>query len=241
MPENPHPSYDQYLSLHLSQSYAAYSKMAALRVAYHRANLLPQLVQQLDAPLLEIGPGFGELLQALLSHGFTAIQAVDISSEVVHHIQKHFPSVTCQKIDNLLTYLNTTPATFQNILMVDVIEHIPKDDLLALLVSARKALSPGGRMIVQTVNMGSPMANNVLYYDLTHTWGYTEMSIRDAFTLAGFSKVEVLGYRFPAGFVGAVRSLLRYIAQRMFWSIAFANGMARMRIMDPALVVVATN
>jgi len=238
-----HPSnrdYEQYLSVHLRNVYAPDSGMSKLRKAYHVANIVPRLRKAPESPILEVGPGFGEMLGVLVESEYRQLHAVDISPEVVQHIQGKYPSVVCRHIDDLQKYLLSRPGYYHNILMIDVIEHLPKDQVVPVLRSARLGLVPGGRLIVQTVNMGSPMAGNVLFSDFTHVWGYTELSLKEVLVLAGFSTVEVFGYRFPHGFVGAVRGVIRKLSQFLCWLHACANGMLRLSTMDPALVVVAS-
>ena len=56
---------------------------------YRQLSVLPSTIEGRD--ILEIGPGFGELIELLQQASTKKIVAADISGEVIGHIQNMFP------------------------------------------------------------------------------------------------------------------------------------------------------
>jgi hypothetical protein len=76
--------------------------------------------------------------------------------------------------------------------MNDLIEHIPKDNILPLLELIRKKLKTKGKLIVKTINCANPITgSSSRYLDFTHTTGFTEESLSQALNMAGFEKVTI--------------------------------------------------
>ncbi len=189
--------YDRYYSTHFAQ--VANHVASRRRLQSIRANYSRRLPVSLDAPILEVGPGGGEFLQfAIDERGYRCVEAVDLSGEVVEHLAARFPSV--QRIDDASGFLATRPGAFQAILMMHVVEHVPKGALIDLLAAARAALAPGGTLIVEVPTMANPLVGlNFRYADFTHETGFTESSLRQVLRLAGFETVRVEPCRIPGG------------------------------------------
>ncbi|MBI3566046.1 MAG: methyltransferase domain-containing protein, partial [Elusimicrobia bacterium] len=98
------------------------------------------------------------------------------------------------------------------VVAVDVLEHLRKDEVLAFLDAAFKALRPGGVLLLQTANAESPFAARMLALDFTHETAFTRHSLRQVLGVAGFADAEFreLG---PTG--NGPRALLR----KALWSL----------------------
>lgn len=181
---------------HLAKVQGAYGEN------YQRAR--PELVAELGQALpfdrnqvvLEIGIGFGYLTQYLIELGFERVVAVDRCGEFVDHAKSLFGArlegaFWCDGED----FLARNKARFDVIVLYDVIEHIERDRMKDFLSSLRGALKEGGKAIVRTPNMAVPLASFSRYIDFTHRVGFTEFSLSQAATEAGFGSVRLLKKR----------------------------------------------
>jgi len=78
-------------------------------------------------------------------------------------------------------------------LMTHVLEHIPKDRIVAALSSIRTSiLAPDGALIVAVPNASSPTHCYWRYEDWTHTCLFTSGSLLYVLRAAGFSNVQII-------------------------------------------------
>lgn len=152
-----------------------------------------------NAPILEIGPGFGEFMELLVADlGYRNVRGVDLSPEVAGYCNQLFPgSVTV--VEDTVTYLATCNAQFSCIVMFHVIEHVPKSQAVPFLNAVRKALAPGGVLLLETPNMANPFLGlSLRYADFTHEVGYTESSMHYVLQAAGFRDITIFEATLPA-------------------------------------------
>jgi SAM-dependent methyltransferase len=174
-----------------------------------------------DAELLEIGPGYGQWLEALRKDlGFGRTIAVDISGEVVTFCNRIQPGSTTQ-VEDTPGFLTQQPGRFARVFAFHVLEHIPRGELPRFVRAMWTALEPGGLCVVEVPNMANGMSGTYLRYaDLTHETGFAETSLRQALEAAGFEDVrcfeERVAVRLPqdllaVAFRGAMRAAQRMV------------------------------
>jgi len=102
-----------------------------------------------DAPVLDLGCGRGEWLALLGKRGLVAI-GVDSNPRMAEEAARQGLHV----IDSdLLLFLEAAaPASLGAVTAFQVAEHLDTESLLRLLASARRALRPGGVLILETPN-----------------------------------------------------------------------------------------
>jgi 2-polyprenyl-3-methyl-5-hydroxy-6-metoxy-1,4-benzoquinol methylase len=166
-------------------------KWNATSARYHHGSHFPV---DRSAAILEIGPGFGNLMSLLQKQaGYQNVRGVDVSPEVVNYCNHSHPGSTDLAADTT-KYLHDHVEAFDLVLMLHVLEHVPKDTTLAFLQAIRSALRPGGKLIVEVPNAAHPIVGaRTLYSDFTHTVGYSEQSFSYVLRSTGFSQVEVYG------------------------------------------------
>lgn len=185
--------------------------------------------------ILDIGPGKGEMLTCLSGLGYANLQAVDISASVVHYIKElGFNGFLANDLPNFLK-----GQKYALITMCDVVEHIPKNQVIEILTAVRKALTEDGILIVQVPNMQSITANIFLYDDFTHETGYTERSLAQLLKLAGFSSVECRGFDFLDN---SLKSKVQSVMQKCLWFFVRTarkiNGTMPHRLLQPVFFAV---
>ena len=233
-------SFDDYLSRHYDHlgdqaRYRAGRKRQLLKT--YRAVLPPDH----DVEMLEIGPGYGHLLELIRELGYARAIAVDVSREVVEFCNGVLPGSTTLVTDTV-AYLAGNRARFERIFAMHVLEHLPKSEGLELARAIAAALKPGGRFVVEVPNMANLLTGSYLRdADFTHACGYSEMSLRQLLESAGFVNVECFEERLPvdgpkrllaAAFRGGAR-----LAQRLVYK---AYELPVPKVLSPALCATAT-
>lgn len=174
------------------------------------------------APILDAGCGGGELLDFLRSRGFSALDGFDYSGENVEVCrQAGFPFV--RQADLLKPEGWGDVKSKSLILLMDVLEHLPKEDALRVLVALRERLrADGGSLVLRTPNMGSLFASWLLHSDLSHSWGCTETSLRELLILAGFDaqSIEIVPAWDAATATGRLRELVLRVMHRLVFMTA---------------------
>ena len=141
-----------------------------------------------DAAILEVGCGFGLMLNYLKEAGFTNLSGIDISADQVAEAQtRGFNAVEA----DALAYLREHQSSYDVIVAMDIIEHFHKDELFELIELIHGALKPGGLFIIQTPNGEGLLPNYVIYGDLTHFTILSPLSMRHLLTVKGFTEIKM--------------------------------------------------
>jgi glycosyltransferase involved in cell wall biosynthesis/SAM-dependent methyltransferase len=117
------------------------------------------------APVLDVGCGRGELLQLLDEAGVEA-RGIDIDPGMVE--RSRAKGLRVEQAD-AVSYLNELPeGSLGAVIAVQVIEHLSYQDLQRLFKLSRRALVPGGLLVVETINPHSLPAFKTFWVDPTH-------------------------------------------------------------------------
>lgn len=155
---------------------------------YFAKNYAIHLPQDKDAYILDVGCGNGLFLRFLKSLGYTNIFGIDLSNENVSFCNEIWLNVVLADVQE---FLSDKDNYYDVIIMNDIVEHFPKQDLLRILEQSRLSLKDRGNVFIKTMNMSNPIAVNTLFCDFTHHWGYTEKSIKQVASLTWFSNCHV--------------------------------------------------
>jgi 2-polyprenyl-3-methyl-5-hydroxy-6-metoxy-1,4-benzoquinol methylase len=129
---------------------------------WERGELYPpakRLLRRLNfenARVLDIGPGRGEAMRYCLQQGAAHVAGIDFAAPAIEIARQTLQSFSAERHtlvhDDVLPHLQRTrgEATFRHILMLDVIEHIPRKEVDALLPLLFERLEPGGALVVHT-------------------------------------------------------------------------------------------
>jgi 2-polyprenyl-3-methyl-5-hydroxy-6-metoxy-1,4-benzoquinol methylase len=147
----------------------------------------PWLPLQKDARILDLGCGLGHQLFELWCAGYRNLEGIDLSEGQAATAAKSAGKRVRIRQAEGAEYLAGRQNMYDLIVMMDMIEHIPETEALPLLRRVHEALVPGGRVVVRTGNMATLTASFIRYIDLTHTTGFTEISLAELLTQAGFN------------------------------------------------------
>lgn len=151
--------------------------------------LAPHLPPNLNAPIVDIGCGFGFQLRALRELGYTNIQGVEISPQQAEHCRRS--GLTVHLVEDSSEWLSRHPSTFAFALLFDLIEHVPNNSQIDFLHAVYTSLKPNGRLILTTPNANSPIAARWRYIDHTHHTSFTEHSLNYILANAGFTNIQI--------------------------------------------------
>lgn len=181
---------------------------------YHNYTLPAYFSQVLpsdrNAVILDIGCGFGQMLNSLRSLGYSSLSGVDVSQPAVDYCVTSGLNVAL--IEDLDSFCDLATERFDFIIMNHVVEHLCKSQIIGLLSKIRvKLLKQGGRIFVTTPNAQSPTGCYWAYEDFTHSTIFTAGSLSFVLRSAGFEKVSLIDPLGIAGshiFIRTIRSIL---------------------------------
>ena len=166
------------------------------RIAHYRRILTPHLPEKKDAQFLDVGCGMGFAMHALLDMGYTEVTGVDCDETQFMFCKNGGLNVTLSK--DTVGFLETRTSTYECVLCLDVIEHIPVGAQLSFVAAVLSSLQPGGKLICTVPNANSAVAARWRYNDWTHTSSFTEHSLDFLLFNAGFRKIQIVGYELAA-------------------------------------------
>jgi 2-polyprenyl-3-methyl-5-hydroxy-6-metoxy-1,4-benzoquinol methylase len=204
-------NFDSYLTEHLSHTIDPKSRVK--KKQWIERNYLSVLPQNLDARILEVGPGHGELLEFLIQDmQYKNVIGVDISGEVVEYCNDLIPGSTLM-VDENYQYFNDRLSYFDCIVMLHVLEHVPKHRIVDFLAAIHNSLKPGGFLIIEVPNMANLLVGlNFRYADFTHEVGFTDASLKYVLRRAGFSEIAVSPVSVP---IGSIARRVQYLLQNV--------------------------
>ncbi len=146
----------------------------------------PWLPENKAARILDFGCGWGHQLLSLWCAGYRNLEGVDMSPEqatLARRLAGGRVPITCM---DGREYLSGKDACYDVILAYDVIEHFPVAESLDLLEQLRRALVPGGTIVIRVPNANELCSARSLYIDATHVMLFTEFSLMQLLDEAGF-------------------------------------------------------
>jgi SAM-dependent methyltransferase len=196
------------------------------------------LPENRDSSFLDVGPGRGELVSLLRRRGYRRVEAVDISPEVARTVGAL--GVDTHATSDLGAFLGPRTERYDLITMFYVLEHIPPEQGLGVVQALRTCLRSGGLLLLLVNNAANPFDAQYRYIDLSHTTSYTEYSLAQLFSAAGWQRFSILPFeRSPHCTVRAARALFRGVFYPLLRALARAEGMPPHRVLTPLLLVEA--
>jgi len=152
----------------------------------HRRDIHPLLPWPAAGPAVDLGCGRGELVRLLQADSFDA-EGVDISPEQVALARA--AGVARERQGDFRAVLDTYPAPYASITATDLLEHLPKPEVLQTFDDVAAALEPGGVFVGRVPNAVSPLGGHIRNGDFTHQTWFTTRSIRQLAAAASFDSI----------------------------------------------------
>lgn len=167
-------------------------------------NCLPNNIQ---APILDVGCGVGQFLKFLESKGYQNTEGIELCSQQAEIAKKH---LNCPiHIGEVADFLKEKKGKYQLIALNDVLEHIPKDNMVSFINTLKNGLKDDGTLVVNVPQVAGITTSYNRYNDFTHNIVFTEMSLRQVLRLAGFSKIQFVTEKWP------IKLTLRHLIYRL--------------------------
>jgi SAM-dependent methyltransferase len=160
----------------------------------HQRILGPHLPADRAAPILDVGCGRGYALQDIAALGYTNLQGIDTDANQAAFARD--AGLAVMHVENTEAYLAAKPATYAVILLMDVLEHLPRAAQPGFLRALSRSLRPDGRLICSVPNAGSAISGYWLHNDYTHQWSFTADSLSFLLEESGFARVRCAGVEF---------------------------------------------
>lgn len=142
-----------------------------------------------DQPVLDLGAGRGEWLQLLAEAGLVA-RGVDTNKEFVAICRQE--SLDVEECDAISALESLPTDSLGAITTMHLVEHLPFEDMVALIDGSFRALKPGGMLIIETPNPENlRVATLNFYLDPTHRNPLPPVMMRWLVENRGFQNVEI--------------------------------------------------
>lgn len=149
--------------------------------------LRPWLPANHAANCLDLATGCGEMVYLLEREEYTNTTGVDLCVEELDRARE-FVKGNLRQADILDHLRQTATSSVDFITALNILEHLSKDDLLAVLTEARRVLKPQGTLVALVPNAMSPFGSATRYWDMTHQWAFTPGNFRQLARLTGFDE-----------------------------------------------------
>ena len=148
------------------------------------------------ARILDIGCGDGKFLFFLQQNGHSAIEGVELSSQQAKEAKKYL-KCPIHVVDDTSVFLQEHISTYRMIAMNDILEHIPKREILNFLRAVLGALRPEGNVVINVPQVSGFTSLFGRYRDFTHETIFTELSLKQVLSLAGYSNIRFIRQKWP--------------------------------------------
>ncbi len=190
--------------------------------AYYRANYLAHLPEDRTARILVVSCGPGYLVDLLAATGYHNVLGIDSDPAKVEYAKRR--GLNCE-VAEVFPYLAVhQTAEYDCIIPEQELNHLTIDETIAFLDLCRRALRPGGTVIVYAMNGANPLVGSEnLAHNIDHFYNVTEYSLGQLLQLGGFHKIRPFGLKLyvfwknPLNYVGlAVTSVLEAAMRVIF-------------------------
>jgi len=190
---------------------------------YYEHNYLRFMPADRRARILVVSCGPGYMLEMLRQQGFTRARGIDSSPEKVQMaVNRGLDARTAR----VFAYLSENREPFDAIFAEQEINHLTKREILQFLAACRENLSPGGALIVHSVNGANPLTGSESRAgNFDHYNSFTEHSLKQVFLHAGYVDPEAIPlnlyvfFRNPLNYVAWALVALSFLLFRAYYTL----------------------
>jgi len=149
--------------------------------------------------ICDVACGVGYLEYYLLKRGFTMIDAVDLSGEMVDVAKSSLQQFGLDVAGSVRFYHSDAfeylrrEHGYKAIAAIDFMEHLEKEKVIEFLNICYNAMDTGGFLFARVTNADNPLWGRFFYHDFTHETPFTPDSLWQCLRLGGFEPVKI-GY-----------------------------------------------
>lgn len=138
--------------------------------------------------ILDLACGHGDFIYFLEKFGYYNIKGIDISKEQVSLAQELGIKNIFQ--GNIRDYLANSTENIDCVLLIDILEHLEKQELFDILDLVYLRLKKGGKVIIHVPNGEGIFSTRVIFGDLTHKTAFTSKSMKTLLNTVGFKEIK---------------------------------------------------
>ncbi len=185
--------YDKYItSGYFKQNTDLSDKKIKKEFNFFDRNIFSHLSKNRKSKILEIGFGTGIFLKYLKDNGFSNFEGIEVGKEQFRFVKNNITRKV-HLVGDTLNFLGKKNNFYDAIIMLDVLEHIPKNQIFEFIIKVRSSLKKNGKLILRVPNGSNSFNIDLFYADFTHETIFTEKSIRQIAKTLKFSDVTVFG------------------------------------------------
>ncbi len=222
----------EIFDLYIENSFGE-EKQAEFKFKQFELNYQKYFPSNKNSKILDIGIGRGEMLSCFEKWGYKNYLGIDISPSTIKFCKSI--GLNCELAEDTNLYLRNNKDAFELITLIDVLEHIPREDVVTFLRDINNALKKGGVLIIQVPNLQAPDGQLQMYNDITHMVGYIEHSLQQVLITAGFSKFHFQGFEVITGI--NMKCFINKLLRIIYWkTVRFSrkiNNNINPKILNP--------
>jgi SAM-dependent methyltransferase len=192
--------------------------------AYYKANYLPHLPADRNAKILVVSCGPGYLVDLLAVSGYRNVLGIDSDAAKVDHARRR--GLNCEVAEVFPFLTKHQNGEYDSIIPEQELNHLTIDETISFLDLCRRALKPGGQIIVYAMNGANPLVGSEnLAHNIDHFYNVTEYSLGQLLQLGGFHKVRPFALKLyvfwknPANYVGLAITATMEAAMRIIFKL----------------------
>ncbi len=191
--------------------------------AFYKANYLHRLPEDRGSKMLVVSCGPGYFVEFLRRHGYQDVSGIDSDPEKIRHaVQRGLPCHVARAFE----HLEGVREAYDAIVCEQELNHLTKDEMVEFLVLCHQALRSQGQLLAYGLNGANPIVGaESLAQNFDHFNTFTEYSLRQVLTLAGFRRVEVFPLRLyvfygnPLNYVGLAATTMLEMGFRILFRL----------------------
>jgi len=200
------------------------------------------LPESKSARILDFGCGDGRVVGFLNEKGYSLLEATDIDSQLVDHVNAEF-KVEAYPLSQFNERKRQLANQFDMIIAKDVIYYLELKDLNELLLTFKRLLKPGGTLLVEIFNGSIFTGPFVMHKDLGILHTFTEHSLEQVLLDANYNIISLQGNKFPTrGIKSMVFNMLQFVWRSVLQFIYFLErgiDSQNPKILNRKIIVVA--
>ena len=161
---------------------------------YYNLNYEPFLPKDLNAAIIDIGCGDGELVRFMHGLGYRDIAAIDKDTAALQSVGDLDGVTRIEALADASLFYGLD-RLFDLIVMKQIIYYLDRSAVVPFLHSAREHLSDGGTLIMEVFNGGLLFGLYTEVKDSEIRTAYSEHSLRRLLERNGFVVRELFGFR----------------------------------------------
>jgi len=193
---------------------------------FYQRTLGPHLPAERTNRVLDVGCGMGFALLAMKDLGFGSLAGVEVDAGQVESCRAKGLDVS--HAPDTVKWLREHPASFDLVLCLDVLEHVPVLEQIDFARALRGAITEKGLLICTVPNANSALAARWRYNDWTHTSSFTEHSLDLVLWNGGFKQIDIHPVEFNTR---PKRIWLPVGGARHWWAFKFFRLLRRLQVM----------